>query len=325
MNETVRVKSAPGPASQRDTRSGNNHGGASPATQEKYTISAKKVKPENDWLAKISIKSYLCDLSGELKKNFLKNCTSIPALNRRIRRIEGFGILAGEAKSGKSTLAQQIAEDYARQGISVLYYDFEMGWKRFFSRTFQRKTGFVIDDELQRKDKTQLYQAFAEWADEYWRAIGQNFFYRGNSHLREIDTIGRLVRRDIQEIRRATKKDNVVIFVDSLQKLPIVNHTDRRTSIDIWLRTTEGIVAEGVTVIAVSELSRDGKYKESGDIEYTADNCMELTCPDKSDPDSLILSLPYSRDYETGKICDLHRERPKWKFVEVMNEGLVAP
>lgn len=282
------------------------------------------VKPENDWLRRIKIKSYLYDLSGELEKSFQLNCTSIPALNWRLRRIEGFTILAGEPKTGKSTLAGQIAEDYARQGIPVLYLDFEMGWRRFFSRAFQRKTGLILDDELQRRDKPQLYQAFMAWADEYWQAIGQDFFYRGNSHLREMDIEGNLLRRDIREIRRGTKKDNVVVVIDSLQKLPFQG-VDRRSSIDLWLRLVEGIVAEGVTVVAVSELSREGKYKESGDIEYTADNCIELICPEKSDPDSMILSLPYSRDYETGKICDLRRERPKWKFVEVLNEGVVAP
>lgn len=285
-----------------------------------------KVKLQNDWIAGIAVKSYLYDLSEELEKSFQLNCTSIPALNRRIRRIEGFTILAGEPKTGKSTLAHQIAEDYALQGIPILYYDFEMGWKRFFSRAFQRKTGFILNDELQRKDKTRLFQKFTAWADEYWRAIGQDFFYRGNSHLREMDIQGGLLRRDIAEIRTHTGIDIVVVIIDSLQKLPIVNYTDRRTSIDRWLRTIEGIVAGGVTVITVSELSRDGKYKESGDIEYTADNCIELTCPEKSDPDSMVLSLAYSRDYEAGKICDLCRERPKWKFVEEINdENVIAP
>ena len=112
----------------------------------------------------------------------------------------------------------------------------------------------------------------------------------------------------------------MVVIIDSLQKLPLLG-VDRRSNIDIWLRKIEEIVAEGVTVIAVSELSREGKYKESGDIEYTADHCVELICPEKSAPDSLILTMAYSRDYETGKICDLRRERPKWRFKEVVSIG----
>lgn len=212
---------------------------------------------------------------------------------------------------GKSTLAQQIALDYARTRTPVLYLDFEMGYHRMLKRWLEADTGLQYDIEAGKRDPSDLRKKMTEFQDA--NAIAFAYFWRqgrkkGNclSPNKNPDPLVQTVAW----LRNQTGADPV-IFVDSLQKLPFLA-TDRRTSIDMWLRYFEG-VAEDAPVVAVSELSREGKYKESGDIEYSADNCLQLR--KTSDGRSFSLLLDFSRDYESGPVCRLIRKG--WRFVEI--------
>jgi replicative DNA helicase len=125
------------------------------------------------------------------------------------------------------------------------------------------------------------------------------------------------------------------VVVDSLHKLPFKNLSERRTGIDEWLRHLEAIRDEqNVSFLVVSELSRDegghysekpdlGSFKESGDIEYSADNAMILS-PDWDPFDPLskeerkgTLWLVASRENSPGKIAEYLLDYPFWGFKEL--------
>jgi replicative DNA helicase len=94
------------------------------------------------------------------------------------------------------------------------------------------------------------------------------------------------MRRQIDFLQHETRQDSTLVVVDSLHKLPFKNLSERRTGIDEWLRNIESIRDEQhVIFLVISELSRGqsgryddkpdlGLFKESGDIEYSADNAM---------------------------------------------------
>ncbi len=144
-----------------------------------------------------------------------------------------------------------------------------------------------------------------------------------------------LMRRQIEFLQHETRRRTALVVVDSLHKLPFKNLSERRTGIDEWLRHMEAIRDEqDVAFLVVSELSRGeggrysrkpdlGAFKESGDIEYSADNAM-VFLPDWDPFDSVsgnerrgVLWLVASRESNPGKIAEFVLEYPFWGFREV--------
>ena len=113
----------------------------------------------------------------------------------------------------------------------------------------------------------------------------------------------------------------ILIVVDSLQKLPVWNTNDRRFGIDLWLRSFEWIRNEyDISFLVVSEVSR-GKYnnptleafKESGDIEYSADLALLLI-----NEDGVInLHTVANRNGEVGDPIVYASDFKHWKLNEM--------
>jgi len=116
------------------------------------------------------------------------------------------------------------------------------------------------------------------------------------------------------------------------------NISDRRANIDTWLRSFERARDEfNATFLIISELSRGNydeagieSFKESGDIEYTADLAMQIR-KDKDERGEEVLELHAvaNRDGETGvigtyrpmySICDFE-ELPDNIFREEIRNG----
>jgi replicative DNA helicase len=130
--------------------------------------------------------------------------------------------------------------------------------------------------------------------------------------------------------------DHTLVVVDSLHKLPFKNLSERRTGIDEWLRHMEAVRDEqNVSFLVISELSRGdgghydqqpdlGSFKESGDIEYSADNAMILV--PSSDPLKggetaggrvSTLWLVASRENTPGRVAEYALDYPYWGFREL--------
>ena len=143
-----------------------------------------------------------------------------------------------------------------------------------------------------------------------------------------------IMRRQIDFLKHETRKEYALVVVDSLHKLPFRNLSERRTGIDEWLRHMEAVRDEqNVAFLVVSELSRSegghysdrpdlGSFKESGDIEYSADNAMILTPdwdplePVSSAERTSKLWLAASRENSPGMIGEYVLEYPYWGFKE---------
>ena len=143
------------------------------------------------------------------------------------------------------------------------------------------------------------------------------------------------MRRQIDFLQHETRRDYCLVVVDRLHKLPFKNLSERRTGIDEWLRHMEAIRDEqNVSFLVISELSRGegghysakpelGSFKESGDIEYSADNAMILLPNwDPLDPISVgerksTLWLVASRENNPGKVAEYLLEYPYWGFREL--------
>ena len=236
-----------------------------------------------------------------------------PRLTRALNGLREIAVLAAEPKVGKTTLALQIASNVADTGAAVIYYDFENGPFSLLIREFCRKYRVAYWEELFNKDQP-------------WDPVIEklNRFYTDRKNM-AIVTERRItietIRSQVRELRAISGQEKALIVIDSLQKLPM-RLEERRAGVDFWLRGFEELKSQdpNLAIILVSELSRGGLPKESGDIEYTGHFLLKLTMgnsdTDHGEPPR-HLSLDYARDVQAGqKVGTYECNFSYWEFTE---------
>lgn len=269
-------------------------------------------------------------LERDKGKELLGLRTGFQKMDLSLNGIRGINIMGGPPKAGKSCFFMQVSTEMAKNKIPVIYYDFENGRQKIYSRTLCRLSR-VPQKEIQKNEpdpeiEEKVRKAHAE-------IKGMLRFFRVVTD-RELNP--EIMRRQIDYIQHETRRDDTVVVIDSLHKLPFKDLSDRRTGIDSWLRNMESIRDEqNVAFFVISELSRDqeaggysktpdmGAFKESGDIEYSADNAMILQ-PDWDPFDSISttnrassLWLVASRENNPGKVATYQLQYPLWGFKEL--------
>ena len=255
-------------------------------------------------------------------------------MDRALNGIRGLNILGAQPKAGKSCFFIQISSEMARNNVPVIYYDFENGRQKIYMRTLCRLSR-LSEEEIRLKTlEGESYDRMSNAYKELQRIL--DFFRVVTDRKLSPD----IMRRHIDFLQHETRKDQTLIVIDSLHKLPFKNLSERRTGIDEWLRNMEAIRDEhNASFLVVSELSRGegrsysknpdlGSFKESGDIEYSADNAMILLPDwDPVDPISTeekknTLWLVASRENSPGKIAEYFLEYPFWGFSEAQREEI---
>jgi KaiC/GvpD/RAD55 family RecA-like ATPase len=171
---------------------------------------------------------------------------SLRLITRATGGLYGLWAIAGEPGVGKTALSWQIALDVG-QKLPVIYYDHENGFEVLMDRT-KKLTGGNLDR-----------------AKELTRMV-----YHRDS-IRSLDS-------DLGVIAPPA-----VLVVDPVQKLP-GSLEFKRASIDRWVHKLEHLKKRGYHVIMISEVPRSqygqdayiGAFKESGEVEYSADTAIQL-------------------------------------------------
>jgi KaiC/GvpD/RAD55 family RecA-like ATPase len=268
------------------------------------------------------------DLARQQGESYQALRTGLPGFDAALGGVHGINVIGGPPKSGKSTLGIQLGSEIARKQVPVIYYDFENGRQKIYQRTLAR---------LSRVEVERLVAGGLRGEEELRREAAQ-------MELRSLLNCFRVVtdrkltpeimRRHIDFLRHETGRDDAVVVIDSLHKLPFKDFAERRTGIDAWLRELESIRDElRVAFLVLSELSRQeggrydgtphmGLFKGSGDIEYTADNAL-IFLPDGQAGEMPArvdrcnsLWLVASREYSPGLIARYHLDFPYWGFTE---------
>jgi replicative DNA helicase len=267
-----------------------------------------------------------------LDKNIGREVLGVPTgfelMDNAMNGIRGINILGGQPKAGKSCFFMQVSTEAARRGMPVIYYDFENGREKIYMRTLCRLSR-LSEEELRKHDLPPEASERLSRAKEDMKSLF-NYFRVVTDRKLSPD----VMRRQIDFIKHETRLDQCLVIIDSLHKLPFKNLSERRTGIDEWLRIMESIRDEQkVSFLVISELSRAGEggynrmpdlgsFKESGDIEYSADNAIILQPNwDLLDPLSTRvrengLWLVASRESSPGKVADYVLDFPYWGFVE---------
>jgi len=157
----------------------------------------------------------------------------------------------------------------------------------------------------------------------------------GSTSVNDLKLTPEIMRRHIDFIKHETQQDYCVVIVDSLNKLPFKDLSERRTGIDAWLRQFESIRDEHqVSFLIISELTRGDKgsyretphmgvFKGSGDIEYSADNALVLFPVEDMQKVNRVsnrnsnLWLVASREHSPGLVSTYQLEYPYWAFKEL--------
>jgi len=268
-------------------------------------------------------------LEKDKGKGLLGLSCGFDKMDRALSGIRGINILGGPPKAGKSCFFMQVSTEMSRRKHPVIYYDFENGRQKIYTRTLSRLSQ-LSDKEIRLGETDGERGQRLEKAQQTLKSMLKYFRVVTNRKLSPD-----IMRRQIDFIQHETRTDYSVVVIDSLHKLPFKSLSDRRTGIDAWLREIESIRDEqNVSFFVVSELSRSqsgsyssepdlGSFKESGDIEYSADNAMILL-PDWNllDPISTVqrkssLWLVASRENSPGKVAVYDLDYPYWGFREV--------
>lgn len=262
-------------------------------------------------------------------KRLLGLSCGLEKMDQALNGIRGINIMGGPPKAGKSCFFMQVSTEMARHKIPVIYYDFENGRQKIYTRTLCRISRLSEEtirlNDLQEEAKERLKSAHVDLKNllSYFRVVTD----------RKLSPD--IMRRQIDFLQHETSSSETLVVLDSLHKLPFKNLSERRTGIDEWLRHLESIRDEqNVAFLVISELSRGeggryskdpdlGSFKESGDIEYSADNAMILMPNwDPVDPISKterksVLYVVASRENSPGKIATYVLEYPFWGFKEL--------
>ncbi|MBU0675438.1 MAG: AAA family ATPase [Proteobacteria bacterium] len=253
--------------------------------------------------------------------------TGLPRFDDALGGVHGINIIGGPPKSGKSCLGIQLATGIAARRMPVIYYDFENGRQKVYQRTLARLSRLAVERLVAAKFQGEEKQRY-EAASISLQKILATFRVVNDRKLTP-----ELMRRHIDFLRHETGRDDAVVVIDSLHKLPFKDFSERRTGIDAWLREMESIRDElRVAFLVLSELTRQeggrydgephmGLFKGSGDIEYTADNAL-IFLPDQQVAEanggarSNSLWLVASREHSPGLIARYQLDYPFWGFVE---------
>ena len=213
---------------------------------------------------------------------------SLPTLSTHVGGVYGVVALAGEPKVGKSTLAWQIGLDVARK-MPVIYYDFENGFAVLMNRTRKMYKG-----ELDRA-----------------RAATSNLYVRDS--IRSLDA-------DLAHVQSPA-----LVVVDPIQKLPS-SIQYKRAGLDRWIHRLEGLKRRGFHVLMVSEIGRAhygdeahiAAYKETGEIEYSADTGLQLIQGGANDQVEVHVVANRHHPHK-GLSCVLQRQRAWiWREYQTM-------
>jgi len=272
---------------------------------------------------------FLGNIKRQLSESYQSLHTGMKGYDQAVGGIYGINILGGPPKAGKSCFGIQLGTEIARKKMGVLYYDFENGTQKIYQRTLSRLSRVPVDKivsaELADEEQKRLEAAQAELHNmlHFFRVVND----------RRINPV--IMRRHVDFLRHETRRDDILVVIDSLHKLPFKDFSERRTGINAWLRELESIRDElQVSFLIISELTRQesgrydgvphmGLFKDSSDIEYTADNAM-VFLPEWEPIDVKAgterinsLWLVASREKSPGLVAQYRLDFPYWGFSEI--------
>lgn len=212
----------------------------------------------------------------------------------------GLYVIGALSSVGKTTLCLQIAEHLATASCNprdVLYFSLEMSSEQLALKVVSRYTlilsrrekkglgqnGFPVTAQTTRSIRSGRYKNDPEASKIVGRAIVQ----ASKAHRLHIFDGGKTAAEIEETVNRyiAVKKSKPVVFIDYLQYIrPDKAARDPRAAVNASVEAVKRIAEKDLICIVVSSFNRSSyagdasqdSFKESGNIEYTADCLIAL-------------------------------------------------
>lgn len=189
-------------------------------------------------------------------------------------------VLGGTPSAGKTTFVKQLVDQVATKNITsaCLFVSFEQSLDELRVKTLSRLSGIENRDLLRGRLNTETpgWKKVADAAEQYRKeAAHRVFILEADSTV----TVDRIRSAAMQVIER-THCQQLLIAVDYLQIVPGSQPgLDPRSRVDAVISDLKRLARElQATVLAITSVGRSsydashiGAFKESGNIEYTAD------------------------------------------------------
>ena len=257
-------------------------------------------------------------------------------------------ILSASPATGKTTLAQQIFENMARNGTDVIFLNLEMSGEqllaRYLSRLIAKNGGSVSASEVlqgynwSKDQKEQVMKA----AEEYRKYIAPHLNYNpydSNADLQTItETLSVAADSALQD-----GKDAPVAVVDYLHLVTSGTGDDQTGTIKKTVKALKDYAVKYNTfVFAISATNRTSNAggvisldsgRDSSAIEYTADVALSLNYAALHNKEKLSFTDSYGRKHE-NEVADardpdhmeyLQGEKPRRMVVQVLKNRLNSP
>ncbi|MCI2926188.1 DnaB-like helicase C-terminal domain-containing protein [Staphylococcus hominis] len=249
---------------------------------------------------------------------------------------EGLTVIGAISSLGKTTMAQQIADNVAQSGRDVLFISLEMARSELMSKSISRETLLEVleNDGDIRNAKTSIGITDASKHKNYSKdekqliniAIERYNEYAG--HIYIVEAFGQIGFQDVRELvkihhEKTGKAPLVVIDYLQIMKPDDPRATDKSNT-DKAVNGLKQISRDfKTTIVAISSLNRESynrpmsltAFKESGAIEYSSDvligldftkmleNSSEMDFEEEKDkvPRNITLTILKNRNGRTGK------------------------
>jgi replicative DNA helicase len=239
----------------------------------------------------------------------------------------GLYLLAGPPKSGKTTLANQIAYQAAAKGVPVVYVSFENDPLDLLLKQVCRLSGQpLLKAQKGQADVRMLRQA----GQRLGEVVGERLYYIAGG----AETTVPKVRAKVKQALARHGAARGLVVIDYLQKMALVKQTgemrDCVNRLSLQLRDLARDLDS--PLLALASLSREGygpgkranlaALKESGNLEYDADAVWLLELGGEEKPGGLrevTLNVAAARRSPTGTVKMVLRSSCG-QFVEVENE-----
>lgn len=223
--------------------------------------------------------------------------------------------LSGQPSTGKTSLSLNIAVNAARDGFGVAVMSYEMSEFQISLRMLCTESGINVH-------KARAGKLTKEDFDTFSRSVGplsnlQIFINDSNS----VDMHD--LRMQVYKLTKGGQID--MLIVDYLQLIPVRKRSNSRVSDISEISNNLKTIAKelNVHVLAVSSLSRAGELRESGQLDFDADNIWLL----EKDNEDIRLIIKKQRNGPTGvvnvtflkeitKFVDSDLQRTEPSFIE---------
>ena len=263
------------------------------------------------------------DSEIENTKKYANRATGFKNIDEHQIFIPGLYVLGATPAAGKTSCAWQMADQLAKLGETCIFCSYEMGKLELFTKSVAR--------ELFKRDPTTRLTA-AEirrggYNDEMRKIIEES--RADSSDLRVLELHSETVD-DLLKILRpiCTKvKKSPVIFIDYLQIIPSTKD-NTKSGIDDTVRKLKIFQRDtNTTFIVISSVNRQNytqqlafeSFKESGNIEYTADVVWGLQL-------NILNEIKAGADISTNrkKIEEAKRQQPRQIQLKCLKNRLGA-